>query len=443
MIASKKRALLLLVGDILLFYASLWIMLSMRYGFSFEEGIFFDHFIPFSILILLWILVFFIAGLYDKGALFFKRRLPAVLFNAQVANTAIAIGFFYIIPYFGITPKTNLFTYLVISFILILLWRLYGAPFILRGRMQQALLIGSGSEKDELYKEINTNPRYTFYFSENFDLETGTPQDLARAVDEGSISVVVIDMHKDTIGPVLPHLYNLLFSRVRFLDMAIVYEELFDRIPLSLITYEWFLNNISPVSHVLYDVLKRFTDIIVALLLGVASLPLYPIVYLAIKLDDKGPVFLRQERVGQNNKRIEIIKFRTMSKSESDGGKWVVENDPRITRVGRFLRTTRIDELPQLWNVLWGDISLVGPRPELPDLVKLYEREIPYYGIRHLIKPGLSGWGQIHHEKPPHSIEETKEKLSYDLYYIKNRSLLLDLEIALKTIKTLLSRSGI
>jgi lipopolysaccharide/colanic/teichoic acid biosynthesis glycosyltransferase len=116
-----------------------------------------------------------------------------------------------------------------------------------------------------------------------------------------------------------------------------------------------------------------------------------------------------------------------------------------ITRVGKFLRTTRIDELPQLWNVFRGDLSLIGPRPELPELVKLYEKEIPYYNIRHLLKPGLSGWAQLYHKNHPHyrpDVSETRVKLSYDLYYIKNRSLLLDLKIALKTIKTLLSRSG-
>jgi lipopolysaccharide/colanic/teichoic acid biosynthesis glycosyltransferase len=119
------------------------------------------------------------------------------------------------------------------------------------------------------------------------------------------------------------------------------------------------------------------------------------------------------------------------------------EGDKRVTRVGAFLRKSRIDELPQLWNVLKGDVSLIGPRPELPDLVHFYNTEIPYYGVRHLIKPGLSGWAQIHHDVPPHSVEETKEKLSYDLFYIKHRSFFLDVKISLQTIKTLLSRTGI
>jgi lipopolysaccharide/colanic/teichoic acid biosynthesis glycosyltransferase len=126
-----------------------------------------------------------------------------------------------------------------------------------------------------------------------------------------------------------------------------------------------------------------------------------------------------------------------------DEGKQLGQNENKITRVGKFLRVSRIDELPQLWNVLRGDLSLIGPRPEFPKLVELYHEQIPYYNMRHLIKPGLSGWAQVHHDTPPQSIEETKEKLSYDLYYLKNRSIALDLKIALKTIKTLLSRTGI
>ena len=184
-------------------------------------------------------------------------------------------------------------------------------------------------------------------------------------------------------------------------------------------------------------------DVAVSLILGVVSIIFYPFVAAAIKIEDRGPIFFRQGRVGQNNKEIKVIKFRSMKVHNDKDG---VAIDPQPTRVGGFLRKTRIDELPQLWNVLRGDLSLVGPRPEIPALVKLYEKEIPYYNIRHLIKPGLSGWAQLYHNEPPKfaaGVSETKKKLSYDLFYIKNRSLLLDLKVALRTIKVLLSREGI
>jgi lipopolysaccharide/colanic/teichoic acid biosynthesis glycosyltransferase len=185
-------------------------------------------------------------------------------------------------------------------------------------------------------------------------------------------------------------------------------------------------------------------DIVIAFAAGVASLIFYPFVILAIKIEDGKEIFSVQERIGKNNKPIKLLKFRTMTFA-NDGGKWGNDNHNQITRVGRFLRNSRIDELPQLWNVLWGDISLVGPRPEFADAVGKYEKEIPYYSVRHLVKPGLSGWAQIYGEHAHHEADfsKTKNKLSYDLYYIKNRSLMLDLKIALKTIKALLSRSGI
>ena len=170
----------------------------------------------------------------------------------------------------------------------------------------------------------------------------------------------------------------------------------------------------------------------------------YPFVFLAIILDDRGKIFIKQERIGQNNHLVNIIKFRTMSLD--DGGDGELNRQEKVTTVGAFLRASRIDELPQLWNILKGDLSLIGPRPELPKLVELYEKEISFYNVRHLIKPGLSGWAQLYQKTPPKfstDYNQTKTKLSYDLFYIKNRSFWLDIKIALKTIKALLSRSGV
>jgi lipopolysaccharide/colanic/teichoic acid biosynthesis glycosyltransferase len=199
----------------------------------------------------------------------------------------------------------------------------------------------------------------------------------------------------------------------------------------------------SGTAHLGYDFLKRVMDIIIGAVLGIVSLILYPLVILAIKLEDGGEILSFQKRVGMNNKIITIVKFRTMTVA-NDNAEWG-NGKNKVTRVGALLRKSRIDELPQLWNVLKGDVSLIGPRPEFERPVKEYSEKIPYYNTRHLIKPGLSGWAQLYHERHPHhgvDIEETKNKLSYDLYYIKNRSFMLDLEVALKTIRTLLSRTG-
>ncbi len=451
---TKKEALILFVGDVLFFILSLWVALFIRFGIPPSGGRFLLHLRPFSILFILWVLVFFIAGLYEKHTLILKSKLPSVIWSAQLVNSIFAIVFFYLVPVFGITPKTILFIYLAVSFVAILLWRLYGISIVGTHDRRPALLVGSGEEMKELLLEVNNNDRYDLFFVSCVDVRDvdslSIQNDIITPMYENDIKIIAVDFSHENISPLLPHLYNLIFSKVRFIDSHRIYEDIFDRIPLSLVTYSWFLENISVSPKFAYDFLKRVMDIIISFVLGIFSLLLYPFVYFAITLDDGGDIFIHQGRVGQNNCIIQILKFRTMS--ESDGGVAPggdlssVNRAERITRVGAFLRSSRIDELPQLWNVLRGDISLIGPRPELPNLVQLYEKEISFYNVRHLIKPGLSGWAQLYQKTPPKfttDYDQTKIKLSYDLFYIKNRSFWLDIKIALKTIKTLLSRSGV
>ena len=444
-IYNKKEGVFLLLGDVLVFVVSLWVALFLRNLALPSQELFLLHLQPFSFIFVAWVASFFVAGLYGKHTLLFKSRLPTLLLNTQIINSVLAVAFFYFVPALTITPKILLFIYLVVSFVFILLWRTKLVSYLGFRKKQKAFLVGEGKEIHELYQEVNNNSRYSLLFvgfldvgKEGFDIE----DDLVRPVYENGISVIVVDSKSEKIEPLLPHLYNLIFANVRFTDMHKVYEDIFDRVPLSLLRYNWFLQNISSASHSVYDTLKRAMDIIVSLLALVISLIFYPFVFLAIKLDDGGSVFSHQDRIGKGGRIIHLLKFRTMTKD--DGGVWGA-NENRITRVGAFLRKSRIDELPQLWNVLFGSISLIGPRPEFPDPVKQYTALVPYYNIRHLITPGLSGWAQIYHENHPHhgiDVEETKNKLSYDLYYIKNRSIMLDIKIALLTIKTLLSRSG-
>lgn len=432
--------MVLFLGDIILLYFSLWFSLVLR-EWGIPSGSYWDlHFWPFTLIIGVWILAFFISGLYEKHTLILKSRLPSTVFNAQIANSFIAVLFFYFIPYFGITPKTNLFVYLIISFITVLLWRIYGDRILHPLVKQKGIIVGSGEEMKELLEEVNNNSRYGLEFISSVDLNRIAGMDfqeeILRRVYSEEVQIIAIDLKSEKVEPILPHLYNLIFSRVKFIDMYKIYEDLFDRIPLSLVRYNWFLENISTESRITYDVVKRITDILMSFFVGTVSLVFYPFVYVLIKLDDGGSVFFEQERIGKSNKIIKVKKFRTMSE---DGSK-------KITKVGKWLRKLRIDELPQLWSVFKGDMSMIGPRPEIPTLVKNYEEEISYYNIRHLIKPGLSGWAQLYHTDPPKidaDAEKTRRKLSYDLYYIKNRSLMLDLKIALKTIKALLSRSGV
>jgi exopolysaccharide biosynthesis polyprenyl glycosylphosphotransferase len=437
----------LFIGDVFFFTLALFVALLLRGIRLPTSEVFLEHLFPFSFLFLIWVFVYFVAGLYEKHTLILKNRIPVIIFNTQLINSAIAVGFFYLVPFFGIAPKTILFIYLVASFFFILSWRIYGQSLLHLHQKEQALLIGSGEELKELMAEVNNNPRYDIHFISSIDATKLDSLDfqseiLDRVYSE-EVHVVVADTTHPKIVPLMPHMYNLIFSNIRFVDMHRMYEDIFDRIPLSLVSYSWFLENISTSRKIVYDVLKRLMDIVIAGVAGVVSLLFYPFVILLIKLEDGGPIFFTQERVGKNNHTFLIRKFRSMSvHNEVDG----IAKKPTVTKIGYWLRKLSIDELPQLWSVVRGNLSLIGPRPEIPALVKVYEQEVPYYNVRHLIKPGLSGWAQLYHKTPPKfaaQVDATAKKVSYDLFYIKNRSLLLDIVIALKTVKAVVFRGGI
>ena len=443
-ILNRREPVILFLGDLVLFSLSLWIALAIRYAVFPSVGLVNQHILPFALLFVLWAFVFFIAGLYEKHTLVFKSKLPSLILNIQIINSLIAVLFFYLIPFFGITPKTVLFVHLIVSFVLIVVWRVVlFQRFGFRHR-DNAILIGAGPEMKELREEVNGNERYNLTFISSVDLDQldgiAFQEEVVEKVYSENVSSIVIDLKHEKANSILPSLYNLIFSNVRFLDMYKVYEEVFDRIPLSLVGYNWFLENISFSPHTMYDAMKRIMDVFIAGILGILFLVVYPFVILAIKIEDGGLAFIKQERIGEGNRIIHLWKFRSMR--GNDKGVWLSEEDSRITKVGYFIRRTRIDELPQLWNVVKGDISLIGPRPDIVDLGKKLAHELPYYTVRNLIKPGLSGWAQLKQNSPPQSIEEARVRLAYDLYYLKNRSFLLDVIIALKTIKVLLMRTG-
>ena len=192
-----------------------------------------------------------------------------------------------------------------------------------------------------------------------------------------------------------------------------------------------------------FILVRRVISIVISLIGLIVTLPLIPLIMLAIRLDSKGPIFYTQARVGKGGRIFKVVKFRTMRQDAeaTSGPKWAGDNDPRVTRVGRFLRSTRLDEIPQLWCVLKGDMAFVGPRPERPEFIALLSKEIPYYGMRHMVRPGITGWAQVKY-KYGSTVQDAREKLQYDLFYIKNASIGLDLMIMFLTVKTVLLRRG-
>lgn len=447
----RREPFVLLLGDIFFFILALWITLTLRYVELPSAALFYNHIIPFSFLFGVWVIIFFISGLYDKHTIIFRNKLSDIILKAQIVNILIAAVFFFFIPYFGITPKTNLAIYLIVSFLLISFWRLYLFGYIRPRKKQKGILIGSGKEVIDLEKEINNNSRYHIEFSKVIDIKkvsnaNDIQNEVLEHVTSNDVTVIAANTKGDDSTLLLPLFYNLTFlnRKLSIIDLGQLYEAIFDCIPISFIQYNWLIDNVNEETTRIYGALKRIMDIIISLMLLPISLLIYPFVWIALKLDDGKGLFSVQKRVGKNGDSIRLIKFRTMTYA-NDQGEWDSKVKNKVTRVGEFLRKTRIDELPQLWNILGGSLSLIGPRPEFRDAVDKYSEKIPHYNVRHLVKPGLSGWAQIHHQKHPHhSVDfvETKTKLSYDLYYVKNRSFLLDVNIALKTLRILVSFVG-
>jgi lipopolysaccharide/colanic/teichoic acid biosynthesis glycosyltransferase len=445
----KREYIVLLAGDLIVFTLSLWLTLAARYLTPPSAALFKQHLVPFSMLFAAWVVVFFLAGLYGKHTRLFRSRLMTTIVYTQLINMVIAALFFFLVPAFGLAPKTILALYLVISSAFIFFWRVAVYPHVRSRKRLRGVLIASGPDARALAEEIASDARYPFAFEYIVDTERAPSHEViqraCRVAQEDDVSFLVVDLSDKAVAAALPIIYDAAFHKHNFalVDATELYQEVFDREPLSLITYEWVLENVS-ASRV-YDVVKRMLDVLVAGVGGIVSLVLYPFVVLAIKLDDGGPVFIVQERVGRYQRPVRIVKFRSMSGNDAgeygEGGKTKLT----VTRVGKWLRLLRIDELPQLWNIVRGDLSLVGPRPELPALAAQYSARIPYYNARYLVAPGLTGWAQVRHDRHPHhgqDVAETKEKLSYDLYYLKHRSLLIDVYIMLQTIRIMLTAQG-
>ena len=444
-----RELFILILGDIIIFNVALWLTLLVRYFEIPSVERLEAHVPPFMTVSAVWLAVFFILGLYDKHTNLLKRLLLSRILYAQIINVFFAGILFFIIP-FGITPKTNLVIYLIISIGLMTAWRLMVVPMLSTKQQHKAILIADGAEAIELADEINNNDRYNYYFVRIIDAKTlestaDFEAKLLKLIEKEKIQLIVADSRSEAIGNFLPVLFDLSFLHFAFTFLYFnrLYEDTFDKVPVSCIQYDWFISNISQSKSAIYDAVKRAIDMVGALALLFPAALLFPFAALAIKLEDRGPLFYTTTRIGQYNRLITIYKLRT--KNGLDAGDRALKSTLVDTKVGKILRMSRIDELPQLINVLKGDLSFIGPRPEMPALASVYAKEVPYYNARHFLKPGLSGWAQINNFDVPRGgidVERTKVKLSYDLYYLERRSLLLDAQIALKTLATIVMRTG-
>ncbi len=452
-----RELAILILGDILVFFVALWATLFLRYLSWPNMELLHAHFGPFLLLSGIWLLVFYVGGLYDKHTVILKTFLFSRILNIQIANITIAFLIFLVVP-FGIAPKTNLIIYLFVSVALFTYWRLYLFPRLAPVPHRRAILLADGEEAIELVDEVNNNDRYTYSFIRLIDSATAekTPDfktKLLALIEKEHIDIIVADPHGTYLEQVMPALFDKAFINFEFtfLDFQKVFEDTFDRVPLSALRYDWFLAHVSQSKSLVYDVAKRAVDIIGSIILGLIFVCMLPFIYLAMRIEGKGPLFITQDRIGQYNRPIKIHKLRTMTKNFSGSSTWTKEDakqDNVVTKVGGILRKLSVDEIPQVWSILKGDMSLIGPRNDTAGLGQRLAEEIPNYKIRYFVKPGVTGWAQTNQRYQadnisPQSIEESRIRLAYDLYYVKNRSFWLDVAIALRTIKTLLSRFGI
>lgn len=443
MISNRREMYFLLAGDVALLVLSLWLALAAR-NVAFPSGPYYaEHLIAFVPVFLVSFLIFYIAGLYERQTRLVKRILGLRIVGAQLANTSIAAVIFFLLP-FAIAPKTILALYLAISVVLISLWRFFVVPTLKLAGRERALLIGSGTLVENVFRDVNGEPKYYVEFVEHIDTAhvpaAELPERVHQAAQKG-IRLVVIDTRSEIVRRELSALYDLMVGGVSFVEFAVFYENLFDKVPVDHIDHAWILECL-PKRNMLYSGAKRAIDVAGSLIGLVLAAPFVAVSALLLMLE-RGEPFVFQERIGEGGRRFFIVKLRSMLMNDHEDPELQQQN--RVTRLGHVLRRTRIDELPQLWNVLKGELSFIGPRPERPLIARVYEREIPYYEIRHLIAPGLSGWAQIYDYDAPRGaadVERTKRKLSFDLYYLKHRSFGLDMTIALKTLRALASFSG-
>ena len=449
----------LLLGDTILLYAALAITLAVRYGSGFSETMQ-SHLLPFTPVIVAWLVVFYIYDLYEIGVSKGRVDLLNRLLVSLAIGSGLAVVYFYLASgrLFTIRPQRVLLIYLAAASILLYFWR-QGFSLIVRSKKiaNGVLIIGYNSLTKEIVTELQSRSELGYQVRGIIltDPASPLPAELAELTAPEKITelliacrrtgatTIITTQHPRQNPELLKSLFECLTLNIDFFEIETFYEKITGKVPVTAIEQIWFLENLTERRKRLYDVAKRLFDIVFAVCLFILTLPLIPIVALFIKLDSEGPVLFRQVRTGRDGKSFTAIKFRTMiQNAEQNGPQWAVKNDTRVTKLGRLLRKTRIDEIPQLINVFRGEMSLIGPRPERPEFVEQLQSQMPFYKERLLIKPGLTGWAQVAGPAYGGSKEESLEKLQYDLYYIKNRSIGLDISIMLRTIRTVLSRQG-
>ena len=455
---SERRALLI-AGDAacagLGILLALWLW-TLTSGAEFSLAYLVSKTPWFGILIPAWLLLNI--GQYDLRRAAFPQTTLAGLLSAAGVAVVVYLGVYFLSPP-GLLPRLVVLYFVVASVIFEWIWRsLYIRVLVSPFFQRRALVVGAGWAGRAIVQALDEFQGWQYNIVGLIDDDPakrgltieGVPvigghADLLAAAQEAQVSELILAVTGEVGGELFQALLDCQAHGFPVVRVLALYEQVTGRVPIERLEADWLVTSF--IDRVRLDsgflVAQRALDLAGGLA-GLALLVLLlPWVALAIRLASTGPVFYRQVRAGPRGRTFRLLKFRTMiDGAEADGlARWASAGDARVTRVGRFLRRTRLDELPQIWNVLNGDMSLVGPRPERPELIALLEQKIPFYRARLLVKPGLTGWAQINYGYG-RSVEDAQVKLQYDLYYIKHQSLWLELTILLRTVEVVLGMRG-
>jgi len=453
LVLSLREAIILLVADV----TGIFGLFSLAHFLRVGRGV------PSDSLSLVWIAAVFLLTMYVfdvyRGVLREgSTKLVIRTASAVLVAAAVVVSLVYVIKPVesnALYWRSVLLVGSAMFLLWALVWRKVVATWMRSRKGGRWLVLGYGTLASCLWRDVGGKSR----LGQLFFLEDGSENAGSRAVDmpgpAGSVSALPELLERSWTGVILATeealgnaaLGELMRARlrgVRIYDLTDFYERFLFKLPVLNLRDGWLIlaHGFDLLHHAIQLRVKRLIDVVLSLALMLALSPLMLLVAIAIKLDSKGRVFYGQTRTGLNGVPFRLNKFRTMVEdAEPSGSRWAEESDPRVTRVGRLLRATRIDELPQLWNVLLGEMSFIGPRPERPDFNSKLEAAIPYYDLRHLVKPGITGWAQVLYTYGA-SVEDAREKLQYDLYYIKNYSVMLDIVILIRTLRVVLIGLG-
>jgi exopolysaccharide biosynthesis polyprenyl glycosylphosphotransferase len=430
-LSGRLKQVLLVAGDLVIMVGSLVLALVLR-GRDEPFAELAAGAWPWAIVILAWIAVLAFSSLYDIRKLRNDISFLTTFLVAVATNVAVTMAIFYFFP-FGIAPKTTLLIFAGVYVVPAIFWRrAFNALIAGSDAAAATLVIGGGETAEELVRVCREHPKHGYRIVAWMQQ---APNQVAVAEVPQGIEVVIIPRQATQDPGLAASLYQLLARGVTVRRLDDVYEETFGKVPLSDVDETWLLEHVSR-KHGVYAELQDLLTYAAAIFLQLALVPLELLIALAVKLTSRGPVIYSHTRTGRDGKPFTLYKFRSMYRdAERAGPQWSGARDPRITPVGRFIRATHLDELPQIVNILRGELAFVGPRPERPEFEEKLVKEIPHYRVRQLVKPGITGWAQISYRYGA-SVEDSREKLQYDLHYLRHRSLIMDIFVMLKTVKT-------